>query len=226
MSSFYGRVLTVMLSCHQRHEARALTIPQLTAAGLRPLVIYDQCEPGRHKGNKQVGGDAVRFAAALDLPLLVVEDDIDLAPDFPQALEMALSMPREEPVYFYLNESVSHENRVASIYGPEIDEAIRAGSPLPLRLLPARTYIGLFGTQCVLIPPSLAGDVLRRIDAVRVAFDAALQTAIKSRYPPAYVVVPNVVQHRHDRTGREADHSVKRSLSFDCPREVRDGVAA
>lgn len=216
--SFYGRVLTIMLSCHQRHEAREKTIPQLTAVGLRPLVLYDECRPGRDKGNKHVGGDAVQFAAALNLPLLVVEDDIDLAPDFPLALEMALAVPREEPVYFYLNESVSHENRVASIYGSEVDEAIRAGAPLQLQLLPARTYVGLFGTQCVLIPPTLASRVLQRVDAVRVAFDAALQSAIRTRVPPALVAVPNVVQHRHDRTGREADHGVKRSYSFDLPR--------
>lgn len=183
------------------------------------MVIYDECMPGRDKGNKHVGGDAVMFAAAADLPLLVVEDDINLAPDFPQALHMALAAGHDVPVYFYLNETAAeHEDRVSSIYGPEIGAAINDGQPLALQLVPARTHVGLFGTQCVLIPPLLAGDVLRRIDAVRVAFDAALQTAIKTRYPPAYVVVPNVVQHRHDRTGREMDAGLKRSLSYKLPR--------
>jgi hypothetical protein len=182
------------------------------------MVVYDECRPGRDKGNKHAGGDAVMFAAAAALPLLVVEDDINLAPDFPQALEMALNAALDVPVYFYLNETATHEDRVSSIYGPELGAAINAGEPVPLQLVPARTYVGLFGTQCVLIPPNLAGDVLRRIDSVRIAFDAALQTAIMHRSPPAYVVVPNVVQHRHDRTGRDQDAGLKRSISYHLPR--------
>lgn len=211
-------VTTVMLSCHARSAARAETIPQLAAAGLEPVVFLDGCVPnprwGNDVGNKRIGAKALTWAlGASEGPVLVVEDDIDLAPDFPQALELAVESG--VTTFLYLNES---EDRMRNIYGQPLARNLLAKTPTPLALTPARDYVGLFGTQCVYLPGDVAVQVLEFIPKVRKAFDAALWTLLSHRKLPVNVVTPNVVQHRHDRTARKPDASVKRSLSFDCPR--------
>lgn len=207
-----------MLSCHQRAAARAQTIPQLAAAGLEPVVFLDQCNPVKRwnydVGNKRIGAKALTWALASDCShVLVVEDDIDLAPDFPQALELAAAT--DVVAYLYINEERS---RMVSIYGQPLARNLLAKQPTPLSLTRARDYVGLFGTQAVLLPRDVAVAVLEYIPKVRKAFDAALWTLLSDRRLPVNVVTPNVVQHRHDRTARKPDASVKRSLSFDCPR--------
>lgn len=211
-------VVCVMLSCHSRSGARAVTIPQLVTAGLEPVVFLDSCRPnprwGNDVGNKRIGAKALTWAlGASDGHVLVVEDDIDLAPDFPQALNMALQS--NATTYFYLNEEAS---RMKDIYGQPLARNLLAKKPTPLTLTPAREYVGLFGTQCVLLPRDVAVAVLEFIPRARKAFDAALWTLLSERRLAVNVVTPNVAQHRHDRTGRIPDSSVKRSLSFDCPR--------
>jgi hypothetical protein len=184
--------------------------------GLFPIVFTDECYPSHDKGNKQVGQRALEAAATYGRPVLVVEDDIDLAPDFTAGLELALSR-LDRPTYLYLNES---EERMRTIYGRDLADRVLRHEPTPLQLVEAQTEVGLFGTQAVLIPHEWIPRVIDSIGRVRRAFDAALQRSLRRETPPAYVVVPNVVQHRHDRTAREPDGGEKRSLSFDCPREV------
>lgn len=222
-------VTAVMISCQARHAARATTLPQLHALGIHPRVFLDHCrhDPNRRGlhageiGNKWVAGEALAHAIPTGKPVLFLEDDIDPAPDFLDGLDAALTTGGI--TYLYLNES---EERMRTIYGDALAERLLARVPTPVRVTRALTSDGLFGAQAVLMPPIVARFVQARLGAVRKAVDAAMQSAIRVKNLPAFVVTPNVVQHRHDRTGREADHSVKRSLSFDCPREVRDGVAA
>lgn len=208
----------MMLSCHSRSGARAVTVPQLVTAGVEPVVFVDGCVPnprwGMDVGNKRIGAKALTWAlGASEGPVLVVEDDIDLAPDFPQALDVAVQS--DVTTFFYLNEEAS---RMKDIYGQPLARNLLSGTPTPLSLTPAREYVGLFGTQCVLLPRDVALGVLEFIPRARKAFDAALWTLLSERRMPVNVVTPNVAQHRHDRTGRIPDSSVKRSLSFDCPR--------
>src|SRR5690606_41444976 len=95
-----------MVSCAQRESARALTIPQLEKAGVAVTVLLDDCAPPVQTppGNGPIGLKAVRHAMAMGWEhVLIVEDDIDLAPDFPMFLTAALDVGAV--TYFYLNDS-------------------------------------------------------------------------------------------------------------------------
>lgn len=206
----------VMVSCHQRETARALTLPQLHAVGVRPRVFLDDCGPKSVRGeagNKWVADEALAWAVTRGRPVLFLEDDIDLATDFADALDLALA--RDRITYLYLNES---PDRMDGIYGPALAERLLAGRPTPLALTRARTSVGLFGTQAVLLPHAAAVRLRAFVPKVRKAIDAALQLMVTHGGAEVLVATPNVVQHRHDRTGREPDASVKRSLSYSVPR--------
>lgn len=214
-------VTAVMISCQARHAARATTLPQLHALGIHPRVFLDHCrhDPNRRGlhageiGNKWVAGEALAHAIPTGKPVLFLEDDIDPAHDFLDGLNAALSTGGI--TYLYLNES---EERMRTIYGDALAERLLARVPTPVRVTRALTSDGLFGAQAVLMPPIVARFVQARLGAVRKAVDAAMQSAIRVKNLPAFVVTPNVVQHRHDRTCREPEAYAKRSISFDCPR--------
>lgn len=211
-------VTPVMVSCLSRTLARSLTIPQLQAVGLDPKVFLDPCEPRDDRpelGNKWIADEALAWAVEFERPVLFLEDDVDLAPGFPATLDAALRVG--EITYFYLNET---PERMEGLYGPELAARLIAGQPTPVALTPARTVVGLFGTQAVLLPHATAVRLRHFIPKTRKAIDAALQLLITRDRAPVRVATPNVVQHRHDRTGREPESYAKRSISFDCPREA------
>lgn len=201
-----------MLSCAQRSEARALTIPQLESAGLNVKVFLDACNPIGRGGNGPIGLEAVRHAIRVGGPHLVVEDDIDLAPDFTYFLDAALET--EAVVYFYLHD---RPDRMRMHYG-SLAEAIEAGKPLKRQLRKPTVPRYLFGSQCVLIPEKLMPVVESNQARYGDAFDGNIQRAITQAGWPVLVALPHPVQHRHDRTARTPDSRVKRSLSFDLPR--------
>lgn len=219
-------VTAVLISCRQRDRARELTLPQLAAVGIHPQVFLDDClltDTVTELGNKWVGERALRWALEQhpNRPILFLEDDIDLAPDFPAALEMAVA--ENLTTYMYINELSRHDNqtflRMERLYGTKLADQLKRGVPTRLRLKQARSYVGLYGTQAVLIPTTIAQSLLDTYLArARKAFDAALQICLQDKNTPALIAAPNVVQHRHDRTAREPEQYVKRSLSFDCPR--------
>lgn len=214
-------ITPVLISCHARHEARNTTLPQFHALGIHPRVFLDDCrhDPNRrglHEGeigNKWVAERALTWAVEFGKPVLFLEDDVDPAPDFLTGLDAALAAGGT--TYLYLNES---EDRMRTIYGDALAERLLAGIPTPVTATPALTYSGLFGAQAVLMPNHHAKLVLETIPKVRKAVDAALQSALTRYRLPAFVVTPNVVRHRHDRTCREPEEYAKRSISVDCPR--------
>lgn len=206
-----------MVSLASREAARGLTIPQLHAVGLDVRVFLDNApEPpeGRRRGNKAIGFQAIRESLAAGLPILFTEDDIDLAPDFTRYLNAALR--HGVTTYLYLNE---RPDRMRRHYGEDAYQLIAGKRPMPRRLVRTSHYWGLFGTQCVLIPHAVAEGLLgtpeHHPDA---SFDGTLLRHLALTSAPILVAVPNPVQHRHDRTGRHHDSSVKRSWSFDVPR--------
>ncbi len=221
------RVTAVMVSCQQRTTARRLTIPQLKAIGITPRLFLDDCVLTKEKtelGNKWIGQKAIAWALETHptKPVLFLEDDIDLAPDFPRALADAITTG--VTTYFYINEMNPHDSktkqRIANLYGPQLADSITARQPLPVRAVRAITYAGLYGTQAVLLPANVARLVVDQyVGEVRKAIDAAVQKCLTLEGLPVNVIVPNVVQHRHDRTAREPERFMKRSLSFHCPRE-------
>lgn len=214
-------VTPVLISCQQRHTARSLTLPQLHAAGVFPRVFLDECTPRTDRkqlfpndlGNKWIGMQAIEWAIPLGRPVLLLEDDIDLAPDFNQGLDAALATG--EVTYLYTNET---PERLVDLYGPEHATRLLDGTPTPLQATPARTLTGLFGTQAVLIPHHAALLTRRYFHKTRKAIDAVLWHTLEGERLPARVITPNVVQHRHDRTAREPEAYEKRSLSYHCPR--------
>lgn len=211
-----------------------MTLPQFHALGIHPTVFLDECiltEEKTELGNKWIGEKAIRWALAQapDKPILFLEDDIDLAPDFPDALRLAITAG--VTTYFYINEANPFNEktftRMERLYGARLAERMVRREPTRMRLVEARSYVGLFGTQCVLIPPNIASRVAEEhIPRARKAFDAALQACLAEKHRPAFIAVPNVVQHRHDRTAREPERFMKRSVSFDCPRKAEGDVAA
>lgn len=204
-------VPALMLSCAQRREARAQTIPQLEAAGLSVTVFLDACDPVTNNG--AIGLQAIRYARTLGGPVLVVEDDIDLAPDFPYFLEAAL--PTGAVTYFYLHD---RRDRMRMHYGDRLTAAIEARQPLPRKLHRVLVPRYLFGTQAVLLPEALLPTIEAQLVEHRDAFDGNVQRAITRTSWPVLVALPHPVQHRHDRTARTADNRVKKSLSYDLPR--------
>lgn len=211
----------VMVSCQQRSAARRLTIPQLEAAGVRVTVMLDECVPPVRTppGNGPIGLKAVRHAIAAGWErVLIVEDDIDLAPDFPMFLSAAIEAGAA--TYFYLND---RRDRLVDILGPELAASVMRGEALPRQLVRARRYAGLFGAQCVLLPREILHAVERWQAARGDSFDGNILRALTHKQFPTLVAVPHPVQHRHDRTARTDDTRLKKSFSFALPR-VGEGV--
>lgn len=205
-----------MVSCAQRESARALTIPQLEKAGVAVTVLLDDCTPPVQTppGNGPIGLKAVRHAIAMGWEhVLIVEDDIDLAPDFPIFLQAAIESGAA--VYLYLND---RESRMRDILGSDLTKSILAREPQPRRLVRARRYAGLFGAQAVLLPAAILPTVEQWQAAKGDSFDANILRALMHKQFPTLVAIPHPVQHRHDRTARTADNRVKKSLSFALPR--------
>src|SRR5690606_13356307 len=148
-----------MVSCAQRESARALTIPQLEKAGVAVTVLLDDCAAPVQTppGNGPIGLKAIRHAIEAGWShVLIVEDDIDLAPDFPIFLHAALECGAV--TYLYLND---RPDRLRDILGAEHAASILTRQPQPRRLVKARRYAGLFGAQAVLLPRAILPTVER-----------------------------------------------------------------
>lgn len=212
-----------MISCAQRQAARAATIPQLEAAGLTVRVFLDSCDPIGPEDNGPIALKAVTHASGRGGPMLLVEDDIDLAPDFTAFLDMALQAQaaggdRPPVAYLYLHDRL---DRMKLHYGPRVTERILMGKPMPRTLLKPPVPRYLYGTQCVLIPEAFVGAFRAELEREPRPVDRALEAAIHARAWPVLVALPHPVQHRRDFTGRTAkwgEGKVKHSHSFWLPR--------
>ena len=203
----------VMVSCAQRESARALTIPQLEKAGVAVTVLLDDCTPPVQTppGNGPIGLKAIRHAIAMGWEhVLIVEDDIDLAPDFPMFLTAALDVGAV--TYFYLNDSPT---RLPRTVGTLAAASILRGEPQKRRLTPAWSMDFLLGTQCVLLPARVLPGIARTLEGMSISFDRGVLAALSER---PLIALPHPVQHRHDRTGRPPSKIEKRSYSADLQR--------
>lgn len=206
-------VTCVMISCAQRSDARAKTIPQLQRAGLTVHAFLSPCNPASQISNGEVSGRALAWAVTRDKPVLFVEDDIDLGADFEWYLQ------RADPTittWFYLNEQ--KVGRATSLYGRDVAATALTQQPMRRQFVTARHYLGLFGTQCVLVPRAVARALAIELQAPRMAFDGHLPQYLERHQLPARIAVPNPVQHRNVRVARDLHGPAKYSLSFDCPR--------
>lgn len=209
-------ITTTIISCEQRHEARALTIPQLEAAGYPPTVFLSPCNPAGARGNAAVTRRALIHAKETGGHLLFCEDDIDLAPDFPLFVQMAAAVP-DRITYLYIHDT---PERMHKIYGLALNRHIQSKRPLARGLYPTVNTVDLMGGQCVFIPK----PVLDRINPDQligkgIPCDHFFAAIVRHETPGALIALPHPVQHRHDRTARTpSDNPNKRSMSFDLPR--------
>lgn len=206
----------LMISCQQRHAARDLTIPQFEAAGVPVRVFLDACDPIGPEDTGPVVLEAIRHARRRGGHALLIEDDIDLASDFPQALEAAVAEADAGAiVYLFL---IDRLDRMLLHYGRELTEEILMGRAFTRRVITPAAAKMLYGTQCVLIPEAFLPHFEAQLVARLEAADRALQRAITRHAWPVRVVLPHPAQHRQDRTQRPTDDRVKLSQSFWLPR--------
>jgi hypothetical protein len=206
----------VMISCRQREQARALTIPQFNDLGLAVSVHLSPCEPAGPIHNNLVSTHALHDAYAEGKHCLFIEDDIDLdAPLFRHFLELALL--NDKVMYFYLHDK---EDRVREFYGAALANRIMAGLPIRKDVYELNTTRELFGTQCVFLPYWFYAPIVENasLQATTHSFDVFLSQYLFTVKETPLVALPHPVQHRHDRTARSGNGSpMKYSLSYRLP---------
>lgn len=214
---------TVMISCHQRQPARDVTLPQFHQIGITPKVFLDHaCDPSSVGTTGRVATPALEWAAQKPGPVLFIEDDIDLAPDFRWHLEQAIAL--DAVTYLYLNDSAK---RLREHHGDELAARILSGGPIPRGAYALVEPRATYGTQCVLIPERLVGKAVELATEAKHlarAFDSRLQLWLMQQHQQprggerAWVMLPHPVQHRQDRTGRHGPLPRPReSLSYGLP---------
>lgn len=196
-----AEVTTTVISCQQRHQARAETIPQLERVGLTPTVVLSPCDesqPAGGRGNALAASQAREAALEAGGDWLFCEDDIDLAPDFPRYLELAQRAGRI--TYFYLHD-VPH--RMSRRYGLALTSAILAGQPITAGLYELGTNENLTSSQCVYIPQRLVGRLpFATLAAGERPFDVWLSRVMSAEGITPLVALPHPVQHRQVRVAR------------------------
>lgn len=214
-------VVATVISCQQREEARAVTVPQIAEAlGAAPTVILSPCDesqPAGGRGNALASSQAIKHALTVGADLLFCEDDIDLAPDFPRFLELAR---RERRVtYFYLHD-VGHY--MAHRYGVPLTHAIQRGDPIRAGLYELKTARNLSGSQCIYLPlEALQAAPVHVFAAGNRPMDIWLSQWLHDDGITPLVALPHPVQHRQVRVARVKPNQLnpdKYSRSFHLER--------
>lgn len=176
-----------MITCRERAEERARTLEQFEELEFAVHVFEDThpvASPDRNRWNVE---RVILAAIEQQTDLLLVEDDIDLAPDFPRALERARLTG--EIVTFWLENPVTHPTP----YGKLLREHNPAAPVGFYRV--DRMKDSWYGTQAVLLPLwVLRALVDRPLFGVPNGqpFDRWLRDQVKR----VLVALPNPVQHR------------------------------
>lgn len=218
-------LVTTVISCAARTEARAVTLPQLEAAGLQPRVFLSPCDdtqPAGGRGNALVSAKALRAALEARADLLFCEDDIDLAPDFPRFLSLARASGTV--TYLYLHD-VGHY--MADRYGLALAHAIQRGEPIDAGLYPLQKQVELSGAQCIYVPFETLTDLpIGVLEAGAMPIDRWLSLYLQHLGVTPLVALPHPVQHRQVRVARARPHLLsvdKYSKSFSLERRWPDG---
>jgi hypothetical protein len=185
------------------HRSRSLecarTLAQLDRMGVWPTVFVDDNPSPNSAGNRRNGERVLTWARSLDADLLFLEDDIDVAPDFPAALAAAREV--DAPVTFWLDQPHQH---------PEWD---RVG------FYPLASTLGWRGSQALLLPLSRVqracgarafGDGLPPPIDIFLKHTGALDGLL--------VALPNPVQHRSPASVVDPRRPVRVSPTFGLPR--------
>lgn len=164
------------------------------------------CDPPSGVENRWNAERCVALAIERGEDLLLMEDDVNVAPDFREALVAARRLA--VPVTFWLQKLHNH----APLFHTY------TGGPLECRFEPVRRVRqAWFGTQCILLPletlHQLAADPGFG-DEGSVPFDQWLRPRIQR----LHVALPNPIQHRNPPNVRGHDRKHRVSLTFDAPR--------
>ena len=216
--------MTVMISCAERIATRRETFTQLARAGYEPHVTLSPCDPPGWQQNREAGKAAIKGALMAGAPhVLFVEDDIDLAPDFGNAVTEA-TLSSYGVVYLYMHDRA---DRVGVVYGLEEWAKVRAGGPQVPRIVPAGRVGLIYGSQAVLMTREAAFMLYGALLNDEAATDTCMLKAwIRSRQRVG-IRLPHAVQHRADKTLHERRASSnyrnpenQKSLSYHLPRSL------
>lgn len=169
-----------------RRAVLQATLAQWRAFGLDPVVVeQDPSLPLHHSSQYRTAQRAL--AAALDGwdgPVLMTEDDVDLAP------ELGAWLPT----------LVSHE--LVTLYVPGrrcypawVYDALDAGEPLPYRIERLREPSLWYGSLGVVMSNEIARAVLAH-PPLQFGWDAHLREWCLLSQRPMQVMIPNLVQQR------------------------------
>jgi len=200
-----------MSSCEVREEDRARTLASLQRFGIHPRVFLSPCNPAGARLNRENGLRALTWTQGNDA--LFLEDDIDLAPDFADFLDLARDF--DHLTWLYINDNPAN---AIGLYGAWLWREIENRKPIPPCLVKPGSYNGLWGAQCVYIPERHVAGILAFDEPFAGAFDDLVKTYAEHAKIPVRIALPSPVQHRHSRVGRAADDHPKRSLTFDLER--------
>lgn len=197
-----------MITCRQRQAERALTLQQFDDFGLPVTVFEDACDPPSPAGNRRNGERVLAWAAKHKSDLLFVEDDIDLAGDFPRALWAARMMGG--PVTFWIERARHHPSGWA--------DATPASVP-PVTFAPIPVMHGWYGTQCILLPlesVQVAMESREFGNGLSPPIDIFLRRA--GALAGLRIALPNPVQHRSPVTLTNPSRPRRVSRTFHLPR--------
>lgn len=206
-----------MVTCKQRTEARAITLPQFHALGYHPIVFESACEPASIQQLNETATKAIKYAADAGTHMLYIEDDIDLNPElFPWAIELCKQI--DSVTYLYLNDFTY---RLRPHYGPKVRTLIEKKKPIPRGAYEIKERLALFGTQCVFIPARLMPAMVNVIEnddpkQYMNPWDGRLlEWTRAARREKIYSILTHPVQHRQDITAWESrKRNVMRSMSY------------
>jgi hypothetical protein len=193
-------VQAVMISCEQRVEARAMTIPQFERLGFTVKVALSPCRPASPVQNGIASTHALHEAYAEGKHCLFLEDDIDVDGDlFLHFLQRAID--RDAVTYFYNHDK---EQLMQSYYGEVLAKRIMRGLPIRRDLYPVKHTRQFLNAQAIFLPYWFYAPIVEsgRLQSSRTSFDVFLGRYLEVMGETAYVALPNPVWHRHDRTAR------------------------
>jgi hypothetical protein len=212
-------VVSVMISCKARYEARDETIRGLVPLGIVPRVFLSDCNPPSTNGIMLVALEALRWAESKRDDVLFMEDDIIVTPDLLVALKRCSA--ERKISYLYINDT---PERLRKHHGDELAQLIESGGPIVPGNYPVLNAFGLFGTQCVFIPKEIVVDLIKyclRLRRGKTPFDGGLLMFIRDKRVPVTVALPHPVQHRVVKVLHHGGpvSGAQLSMSFGLPKE-------
>jgi hypothetical protein len=231
------------MSAAERTLTRDQTLAELATLDLHPIISLNAPTPEnadildreadalRTRGytvltsgapNKGYGGKnnilgaraAVRYALERDAHLFYCEDDIQVGPLLPWALEQAASIP-DAVTWMYAHDGRG-DKMLGARYGlhvwRKLKRCLEWGDEFPRGLYRIRDHRNVNSGQAILFPiEALRRLPVEELDVSASAFDMWTQDRVNKVGLALLVALPHPVQHTHDRTGRSVSRNPNKS---------------